>query len=120
MDNKTIETRLRMGLPVPKVRSLSSTARRKKPRFDRQYREDLRADRVFREGQTARPHRKRGTSTEPEAFKRAFVVAAPGSGPIIHRDRRHPDLKRRFKGQTTAGLPNQTVRKYKHQWDNTI
>jgi hypothetical protein len=89
MDDRTIEVRRAMGLPIP-----ARKRKRTKPRFDRAMRADIRADRMFHEGVTARPHSRRGTSNDPTDFKRAFVTAAPGSGKVVHRDRRHPDLKR--------------------------
>ena len=62
---------------------------------------------VFRDGQTVRPHRRRGTSTDPTAFKRAYVCKASGSMPEKKKDTRHPDLKRSkaIKAVTEPGAP---------------
>jgi hypothetical protein len=70
------------------------------------------AEIAFSQGTTSRPHSRRGTSTDPEDFRRAFVCAAPGSGAEKFRDTRHPDLKRKFRGATTAGLPNNVRKKH--------
>lgn len=89
-----------------------------------------RSVRIFRDGATERPHRRRGTSTDPEAFGRAYVCKATGSGPEQKRDSRHPDLKRpkAIRANTepgvgrkkdsrpiftrTAGLPNTVTSKH--------
>lgn len=49
---------------------------------------------------------------EHKKYGRAYVMPCTGSGKEVFRDRRHPDLKRRFKRPTTAGLPNKVVLKY--------
>jgi hypothetical protein len=51
------------------------------------------SDEMFRQGQSARPHKKRGTPSDPESFGRAYVCKASGTGPEQRRDNRHPDLK---------------------------
>jgi hypothetical protein len=79
--------------------------------------DELRAERMFNDGRTERPHHRKGTKTDASDFRRAFVCAAHGDGPKKFRDTRHPDLKRKIKRKTSAGLPGNVVKKYGYKME---